>query len=126
MITGSVQVEGGDARQTKRTRAGRVEQRTIAPDRRAANVISTGYARRLRRLCLLRTPWGALVEVERLQVVKELIAGADVDVQAFNSAHAGARLTNALLWEHLRGNRLAAVEAWAARTGAPELQNPSA
>ncbi len=128
VITGSVCVEGGDARTTRRTRTGRIEQRTISADRRAANVVSTGYARRLRQLCLLRSPFGALIEVERLPAVKELVASAEADVERFNTEHQDARLINTLVWERLNGNRLAVVEAWVARTQpvlAPQLRAPS-
>ncbi len=91
-------------------------------------MVSTGYARRLRQLCLLRSPFGALIEAERLPAVKELVAGAEADVERFNAEHQDARLINTLVWERLNGNRLVVVEAWVARTQpvlAPQLRAPS-
>lgn len=129
MITGAVHVEGGDTHSAvqkngAKKRAG-VEQivvtqrRTVSEDRRAGNVISTDYMRRLRHLRLVKTPYGSLVDPARLADAKALIASATQDVSAFNSqASEKARtttLTNCLIWESLSGNRLAAVEGWVAR-----------
>jgi hypothetical protein len=123
VVTGSIHVEGGDThtvRQAAPKHSGSItinHTRKITQDRRQANVVSTGYMRRVARLRLLKTPYGSLVDPEKLPAVKELLTSATRDVAAFNAAHqeATARLTNCLLWEHLRGQRLAAVEGWILR-----------
>lgn len=131
IITGSIHVEGGDTHSVRQAdsvkRGGTISinhTRKITPDRRKANVVSTGYMRRIDRLRLLKTPWGNLVTPEKLPEVKELLAGATRAVAAFNTEHAGgtARLTNCLLWEHLRGSRLAAVEGWVLRGIADKVE----
>jgi hypothetical protein len=132
VITGCVRAEGGEthsARQAapqraaaaRRRRQGAPEQitvthkRTVAPDRRAANVISTDYMRQLRNIRAIKTPYGTLVDAKQLRAVKEMIQAATRDVAEFNAAAAASRLSNCLMWEHLAGNRLAAVQGWIAR-----------
>jgi len=133
VVTGLVHVEGGETnsvRQISVRQKGSVEvedaekipiahemiqiaqSRKITPDRRAANVISTDYMRRLRKIRLARTPYGSLVDRRRLREVKELIENAARDVMQFNREHENARLVNTLLWELLHGNRAAAMEGW--------------
>ncbi len=147
VITGSIHVEGGDTHSVRQKREPKhtngaathtlTHKRTVTADRRAANVISMEAMRQVRRLRLLRTPFGSLVLPERLPEVKELIADATRRAAEFNAArgeNATARLTNCLLWETLRGPRLAAVEGWVARgvaervpevvTAAPVLTAP--
>lgn len=125
VVTGSVHVEGGDEntrQQHRPRRVGDVEKitvthkRVISKDRRAGNVVSTAYMRRLRALRLLKTPYGTLIEPSRLPEVKKMFERATRDVAKFNAKEgATAHLENCLIWEQLRGNRLAAVEGWAAR-----------
>ena len=124
VVTGSIHVEGGDTHTVRQKASSKNgsniaidHTRKITPDRKAGNVIATGYMRRLSRLRVLKTPYGSLLDPAKLPLVKELLANATRDVTTFNSAHAGSttRLTNCLLWEHLRGNRLAAVEGWIMR-----------
>lgn len=124
VVTGAVHVEGGDkhvVRQKRRAKNGEIDvqhTRQITPDRRAGNVISTGYMRRIERIRVLRTPFGHLIDPEKLADVKALITSATRDVGEFNERMgpaATSRLTNCMLWEHLRGNRLAAVQGWLQR-----------
>lgn len=127
VITGSIRVEGGDKRVAKRREESSDDQvvrqtvtqtREVTKDRRQANVVSTEFMRRVRLLRLINTPFGALVDAERLKDVKELMTNAAEAVTAFNAGHgvgATAHLTNGLLWEPLRGNRLLAVEGWLAQ-----------
>ncbi len=128
VVTGSIHVEGGDTHSVRQKREPKhmngtathalVHRRTVTDDRRAANVISTEAMRQLRKLRVLKTPFGALVLPEQLDTVKELIADATKRAAEFNvrmGPDATARLTNCLLWEHLRGGRLASVEGWIAR-----------
>jgi hypothetical protein len=127
VLTGNIRVEGGDKhviRQRKEQQNGVntnhvfEHTRQVTKDRLDANVVSTEYMRRVRNLRVLKTPFGSLVDAEKLPQVKELIAEATRAVGAFNArvgSAATARLTNGLLWEPLRGNRLAAVEGWLAR-----------
>jgi len=122
VLTGSIHVEGGDTHKVRQADAqhggGSItinHTRKITPDRRKANVVSTGYMRKVERIRVLKTPYGNLVDPEKLPAVKELLTAATRDVAAFNAMHTTARLTNCLLWEHLRGLRLAAVEGWILR-----------
>jgi hypothetical protein len=120
VLTGSIHVEGGDTHKVRQadTQHGNItinHTRKITPDRRKANVVSTGYMRRVDRLRVLKTPYGNIVDPEKLPAIKELLTCATRDVATFNAAHSTARLTNCLLWEHLRGQRLAAVEGWIMR-----------
>ena len=127
VITGSIHVEGGDTHSVRQKRGPKhtngasthtlSHKRTVTDDRRKANVISMEAMRQVRRLRLLRTPFGSLVLPERLAEVKELIADATRRAAEFNASRgpgATARLTNCLLWEPLKGSRLAAVEGWVA------------
>jgi len=127
VITGSIRVEGGDKRVAKQREESRdadvvrqavTQTREVTTDRRDANVVSTGYMRRVRLLRVVNTPFGALIDAEKLKDVKELIASADKAVADFNKqrgVNATAQLTNGMLWEPLRGNRLLAVESWLSR-----------
>jgi len=128
ILTGIVRVEGGDAhtaRQTSTKRKKRegadekitiVHKRIVTADRRAANVISTDYMRRARRLRVLQTPYGGLVLPANLPALQEMIASATKDVAEYNATpDRSAVLSNCLLWEPLAGNRLAAVQGWMQR-----------
>lgn len=123
VVTGSVHVEGGDKHVVRQKRKAngtiKVEHtRSITERRRKANVHSTSYMRRIERLRILKTPFGNLVDAERLPEVKALIAAATRDVADFNAQpdpDTSSRLYNCMLWEHLRGNRLAAVMGWIQR-----------
>ena len=136
VITGSIRVEGGDKRVAQQreessdaliVRQTVTQTREVTKDRRQANVVSTEYMRRVRLMRVINTPFGGLVDAERLKDVKELMANATEAVAEFNAGHgadATARLTNGLLWEPLRGNRLLAVESWLAQGAAskdPEI-----
>jgi hypothetical protein len=121
LVTGTIHVEGGEENSVRQNSSGGfgdsemiqiTQQRKITPDRRAANVISTGYMRRLRKLRLARTPYGHLVDRRRLPEVRALIEDATRDVAAFNGSHTAARLVNTFLWEPFTGNRAAAVAGW--------------
>lgn len=127
VITGNIRVEGGDKHVIRQRKENRTEgatsqvlthTREVTQDRLDANVVSTTYMRRVRILRVIKTPYGCLVDAEKLKDVKELIAEATRAVAEFNTSvgpEATSRLTNALLYEPLRGNRLAAVEGWIAR-----------
>ncbi len=127
VITGSIRVEGGDKRVAQRreessddliVRQTVTQTREVTKDRRRANVVSTEFMRRVRLMRVINTPFGGLVDAERLKDVKELMTNAAEAVAEFNAGHgvdATARLTNGLLWEPLRGNRLIAVESWLAQ-----------
>ena len=127
VVTGNVSVEGGDHHSVRQKDVAEngsgvmqtlTHTREVTTDRKAANVVSTEYARRVRLLCVIKTPFGSLFDAADLAAVKDLISSATRAVAEFNTrvgAQATSRLTNALLWEHLRGNRLAAVEGWLAR-----------
>lgn len=121
VVTGSVRVEGGDhhefERNSHRHSAGAeqitsTQKRRVHPDRRAANVVSTGFMRRLDRMRALKTPLGNLVDPIQLPQLNTLLRDASDAVAAFNAAHAGCKLTNCMVWEQLQGNRLIAVSRW--------------
>ncbi len=128
ILTGIVRVEGGDAHTARQTSARRrkkegadekitiVHKRVVTADRRAANVVSTDYMRRARRLRLLQTPYGGLILPANLQALQVMIAEATKDVAEYNAVEGrSAVLSNCLLWEPLTGNRLAAVQGWMQR-----------
>lgn len=135
VITGNVRVEGGDRHSVRQSSTNENDSgatqvlthtREVTKDRKAANVVSTEFMRQVRLLCTIKTPWGSLVDAVNLAAVKDLISGATRAVAEFNTrvgAQATSRLTNALLWEHLKGNRLAAVEGWFARGVAERNEN---
>lgn len=125
VLTGTIRVEGGERYEQEkqdevRGAAGRsqftvVQRREISKDRLAGNVIATEYSRRVRQIRLLKTPYGALIAPETLPTVKAMLDEATKDVVTFNAKWKKCHLTNCMLWEKLRGNRLAAVEGWITR-----------
>lgn len=124
VVTGTIHVEGGEKSTVRHTQRNPDESsrrredmtvtldRQVTPDRRAANVITTDYMRRLRSIVLLRTEFGALVDPARLPEVKALIADSSRRITEFNSTKRVCRLSNCALWERLVGNRLVAVSGW--------------
>jgi hypothetical protein len=125
VVTGTVHVEGGEQNTletlTEPAARGRermviTQEREITRDRRRANVIATGYMRRLRKMQLSRTPFGHLVDPARRDELQVMINAATKDVREFNgTARNGCRLANCMVWEILRGNRRAALEGWFTR-----------
>jgi hypothetical protein len=89
-------------------------ERVVTHDRRDANVVTTDYMRKLRQIVLVRTPFGALIGAHRIDDVKALIEQhVNRKIAEYNAgAKRTCRLANCVLWEHLRGVRLAAVAGW--------------
>lgn len=121
VVTGAVHVEGGHRQKRiprnateEGVRGQRVvlQQHRVSADRLAANTIATGFMRRLRGLRLLKTPLGTLIDPRRLSEVKSMILDASARAGEFNKSERGCLLVNCMVWEHLAGNRLAAVCAW--------------
>ena len=127
VVTGTIHVEGGekskvqlvhDKANTPRKKSEQVtvvQHRTVARDRRRANVIVTNYARKLRALRILKTPFGTLIEPTKLKDFKGMLMDIARDVGIFNKGATQCQMTNGLLWENLTGNRLAAMRAWLAQ-----------
>lgn len=125
IVTGRIRTEGGESdrvrRQpgsTRRTKSGDgqkivvVHEKVVTDARRKADVITTGYARRIQHLRVLWTPFGALVDPKNLDKVKAMLLRASTDVAEFNRTYKGSRLANCYLYERLAGNRLEAVRGW--------------
>ena len=125
VVTGTIRIKGGETGHvrrrpgsTKRTPAKNgdtlvvVREVQISDDRRGADVVATGYARRLTRLCILRTPFGVLCDPKDLPRIKDMITRAIQDVAKFNDEHTHTALSNCYVWERLAGNRLECVRGW--------------
>lgn len=120
VVSGTVHVEGGERNKvratnltTNGTRQEIVVDRSVSQDRKAANVIVTDYWRRLKAVSLLRTPYGVLIDVARLDDFKKLMAHVAQKILEFNTSRKGStRLTSYVLWEPLEGKRKAAVVEW--------------
>lgn len=126
VVSGTIHADGGKRHKVQRqeshevTDAGRtsnvfLQRREVSKDRRAADVISTAYLRRLRQIRVLKTPFGTLIDAARLPDVKTLLAKATEEVIEFNRSARSCKLSNCMIWEPLRGNRLAALQGWIAR-----------
>lgn len=117
LVTGTIHAEGGRVHKVESSSGSRfVQNRNITKDRRSADVISTTYMRRLRQLRILKTPFGTLVDPAKLGEVKTMINEATSAVAEFNRHESAACvLENCMLWEPLKGARLAAVQGWIAR-----------
>lgn len=118
VVTGSVHVEGGETntvknRSAQRTTSTITVRRQVDPARRAANVISADYNRRLKRLpgFLLRTPYGVLVDPkEGAPAVRELLVDIDKKIAARNGN--ACKVSNCVLLERLSGDRQDRIEEW--------------
>jgi hypothetical protein len=120
VVSGTVHVEGGEKNKvratnltTNGTRQEIVVDRSVSQDRKAANVIVTDYWRRLKAISLLRTPYGVLLDPQRLDDFKAVLAHTAEKILDFNTSRRGStRLTSHVLWEPLEGKRRAAVVEW--------------
>lgn len=119
LVTGTLHVRGGErskVRNEDTTKNGASTQvvvtRTVSRDRKAANVIVTDYMRRLRHLAALRTPYGTLVDVERLDDLKKLLLLVSKRITDYSSDERKTRISNCVLWERLSGQRASAVAGW--------------
>lgn len=119
VVTGTIHIEGGETntvRTSQRDQSGKrlkvTLDRNVSEDRRAAAVIATDYMRRLRRIHIMRTPFGVLVDPLRLTDVKELWNTINRKIIAYNSTTRVCAISNCVLWEKLHGTRLAAVSGW--------------
>lgn len=124
VVTGTLRVEGGQthkAKQSSETKPGGrekltiVQDRELTPDRRAGNSKSTTCTHRLKTMSILRTPYGLLVDIERLTELRGYLHEIGLEVAEFNAKSKSSKLMNCVLWEPLSGNRLAAVEGWIER-----------
>lgn len=120
VVSGTVHVEGGERNKvratnltTNGTRQEIVVDRSVSQDRKAANVIVTDYWRRLKAISILRTPYGVLLDLARLDDFKRLMTHVAQKILDFNTSRRGStRLTSYVLWEPLEGKRRAAVAEW--------------
>lgn len=122
VVTGTPHVEGGftskrRAPKGKKRREGVVitEDLQITKDRKRANVIAVDHSRRLRKLAILRTPFGLLISPDKLTVVQDLSRQLTRDAIAFNRTSTTTEITNCLLIEPLQGPRRSAVAGWVAK-----------
>lgn len=126
VLTGTLRIEGGKTgKQTDAPIADKAPKgkqrihtavtRVVTDDRRRGDVIVSDYLRRIKRLRLLKTPFGTLIEPLHLGELKGLLDEITKSSAAFNESSKTCELTNCLLWEPLRENRKAAVEGWVAR-----------
>jgi hypothetical protein len=122
VLTGTPHVEGGVTSKRRKPAAARnkktaviTEDLEITPDRKRANVIAVDYSRRLRKMAILRTPLGLLIDPSKLPVLLELSSRLTRDAIAFNRTSTTTEITNCWLIETLVGQRRAAIEGWVAR-----------
>lgn len=124
VVTGSIHVEGGEkntirstAESHGRARQTLIHTRQISQARRDGNTIATSTSRKFKGLRIARTPFGSLVDPARSDELHAFLSAATQDVSEFNKAHKSSDcvLTNSMVWERLKGNRLAAVEGWLSR-----------
>jgi len=124
VVTGSVHVEGGDEWESKQrpNGVGRGKEhlkvtidRTVTKDRRQANVIYLDFYRRLRKIQLCRTPFGALLDPSRKTELLAILDVMDHKIAAFNAESKTCQLTNCVVWEKLAASRQAGVAGWLAR-----------
>ena len=121
VVTGTLSARGGESVKVEShegdaRRATIVRERKVSSARLAANVIVADYTRRLRKLRLTDSPFGALFAASALAEIREILDEATLSVSAFNKEHSGAdcAIVCGYVWEPLAGNRLAAVQGWAA------------
>jgi hypothetical protein len=116
VVTGTPHVEGGfTSKRRKRSGVVITEDLRITKDRKRANVIVVDYTRRLRKLVILRTPLGLLIDAVNLPVVEDLLRKLTRSAIEFNKGSTTTEITNCMLVEPLAGARRAAVEGWVAR-----------
>ncbi len=116
VVTGTPHVEGGfTSKRRKRGATVITEDLRITKDRKRANVIVVDYTRRLRKLVILRTPLGLLIDAVNLPVVEDLLRKLTRSAIDFNKTSTTTEITNCMLVEPLAGARRAAVEGWVAR-----------
>ena len=101
VITGTLAVDGG------------IENKQPTPDRKRANVLIVKFAKRLKEIRLLKTPFGALVDPVRQTDINSLIYDASRTCAKYNSqVTKTCFLWNSLICETLAGNRLLGVVGW--------------
>ena len=82
VITGTLRVEGGERTKTASKVSGDGHKvkttivRDVTDDRRSANVIATNYIRRLRKLIIMRTPYGTLADKNNFDLIRAMIDAA--------------------------------------------------
>lgn len=125
VVTGTLHVEGGlkshrraaapGDKKRDGTRTTIVQDREVSDERGRAHVIFATYARRIKALRLLKTPFGMLVDPNHLTVVQTLLVDMTKKAAEFNKGTKVCKIENCLVWEELFGNRKAALEGWLAR-----------
>jgi hypothetical protein len=120
VVTGTISARGGEtvevvSREGTATKSKIVRRQTKSKSRLAASVISSEYMRRLRKIRLVDTPYGALFESGKLQEIQAILDEANTAIGEWNKANddPSVSLVNGCVLETLDGNRLAAVRGWA-------------
>lgn len=113
VVTGTAYVRGGET--TKTGEDGTTTKITL-PARRQANSIASKYATRIKSMSVVKLPFGYILATEALPKLKQMIKELDEVIRAFNIGdnREDCVVWNCVIWEPLRGNRLAAVRAWMA------------
>lgn len=124
VLTGTLHIEGGwsstrtETDAVSRARATEttiVQKRAVSKDRERAHVIFSTYARNVKALRLLKTPFGMLFAPEQVSAVQALIVEMTKKASDFNKTARDCRIENCLVLEPLDGSRKAALEGWLAR-----------
>lgn len=122
VLTGTLRIEGGATSRvvnSEKKPAGRVavtHMRKIHPDRKRANSLTADYTRDIdKRIKLLTTPFGALVDPSRKGQAQALFIEITQALSKFNESTTECVIYNCLVLEDLQGSRLAGVTGWVNR-----------
>lgn len=106
VVSGSVRPEGGEAKVNGR--------KVFSPRRRAANVISTDFARRLRKLRILQTPFGHVVDPVNAAALRVELRRLSSKIVTFHKEQPDddCHVYNCMVVEPLKDPRRAALQGW--------------
>jgi hypothetical protein len=118
VLTGSIQMEGGQKTTVRRLkeRLGEkhtaIHDRVVTEDRRRAVVIVTDYMRKVRNNRLIKTPFGSLFASDSAGFLKLLMEKANKDVTTFNISSPTCKIWNCMVWEALSDKRRECLSYW--------------
>ena len=118
VVTGTVRIEGGDTTRQVLPPSDDgdetviIRKKSVTDDRRRGNTIATTYMRDLRRILILRTPFGVLIDPKDGPAFDEILREVDRKVSTFNKSSKTCQLVNAVLRERLTGDRKLSIEGW--------------
>lgn len=118
VVTGAIHIEGGYTSEVQTSAPGPrgATLSTVKTNktraRRDADVVASVNSRRVKKLRVLKTPYGLVLHAHSQPTLEAIMRDIARDVAAFNARGEACQMHNCMIFEPLAGARLQGVTGW--------------